>query len=53
MCILPNFATSDLTELEKNKKKETDKAEAETVEIIVPERPLLETAEIPKKTLRK
>ena len=53
MCILPNFPTSDLVELEKNKKKETKKAEAETGELIVPEQPLLETSEIPKKTLRK
>ena len=53
MCILPNFATSDLTELEQKGKKETEKAEAETVELIVPEQPLLETSEIPKKTLRK
>jgi len=51
MCILPNFATSDLTELEQKGKKETEKAE--TVELIVPEQPLLETSEIPKKTLRK
>lgn len=53
MCILPNFPTSDLTELEQKGKKETKKAEAETVELIVPEQPLLETAEILKKKLRK
>ena len=51
MCILPNFPTSDLKEIEKNKKKETEKAE--TVELIVPERPLLETSGSSKKTLRK
>jgi hypothetical protein len=51
MCILPNFPTSDLTELEKKGKKENKKAE--TVELIVPEQPLLENSKIPKKTLRK
>ena len=53
MCILPNFPTSDLKEIEKKKKKETEKAEAETVELIVPERPLLEMSGSSKKTLRK
>jgi hypothetical protein len=48
MCILPNFATRDLTELEQKRKKETKKAEAETLEIIVPEQPLLENTKIPK-----
>jgi hypothetical protein len=48
MCILPNFATRDLTELKQNRKKETKKAKAETVEIIVPEQPLLENSKISK-----
>jgi hypothetical protein len=52
MCILPNFATSDLTELKQKDKKGTNKAKAETVEIIVPEQPLLESSKIPKKVLR-
>jgi len=42
MCILPNFTKRDLTELGQNRKKETKKAEAKTVEIIIPEQPLLE-----------
>jgi hypothetical protein len=40
MCILPNFEASDLEELRKNSKKVNKKAE--TVEIVVPEQPLLE-----------
>jgi len=44
MCILPNFATRDLTELEQKRKKETKKAEAEAVEIIIPEHQLLENS---------
>jgi len=40
MCILPNFEPSDLKMLEKKAKKGTKKAEAETLEIIVPEQPL-------------
>jgi hypothetical protein len=43
MCILPNFAIRDLIELEQNRKKETKKAEAKRVEIIVPEQPLLDS----------
>jgi hypothetical protein len=46
MCILPNFATRDLTELEQKRKKETKKAEAKTVEIIIPEQPLLESTKL-------
>jgi len=44
MCILPNFATRDLAELKQKRKKETKKAEAKTVEIIIPEHPLLENS---------
>jgi hypothetical protein len=40
MCILPNFAVHDLAELEQNRTKETKKAAAETLEIIVPKQPL-------------
>jgi hypothetical protein len=39
MCILPNFRQSDLEELRKNSKEIIKKAE--TVKIIVPEKPLL------------
>jgi hypothetical protein len=42
MCILPNFAEGDLAEYKRKRKEERKKAEAETVEIIVPEQPLLE-----------
>jgi hypothetical protein len=38
MCILPNFAARDLKVLKENRKKENEKVEAETVQIIVPER---------------
>jgi hypothetical protein len=44
MCILPNFATSDLKEIEQKGKKATKKAEAETVEMIVPEQLTTEKA---------
>jgi len=40
MCILPNFEPSDLETLKQKAKKGIKKAEAETVEIIVPEQPL-------------
>jgi hypothetical protein len=40
MCILPNFATRDLEDLGRNRKKEPEKVAAETVELIVPEQPL-------------
>jgi hypothetical protein len=40
MCILPNFEPSDLEMLKQKAKKGIKKAEAETVEIIVPEQPL-------------
>jgi hypothetical protein len=42
MCILPNFATSDLTEFEQKGKKTSKKAE--TVELIVPEQLMAEKA---------
>jgi hypothetical protein len=42
MCILPNFVTYDLEEFRRNRKKETKKAEAKTVEIIIPEQPIVE-----------
>jgi hypothetical protein len=41
MCILPNFEASDLKELQKRKNK-IKKAEAEKVEMIIPEQQLLE-----------
>jgi hypothetical protein len=44
MCILPNFATRDLKELEQNREKETKKTEAKKLEIIIPEQPLLENS---------
>lgn len=40
MCILPNFEAADLEEFKKNVKRKGKKAEADTVEIIVPERTL-------------
>jgi len=40
MCILPNFEPSDLEMLKQKTKKGIKKAEAETVEIIVPEQAL-------------
>jgi hypothetical protein len=46
MCILPNFATRDFTELKQNRKKETEKAEAKTVEIIIPEQPSLDSTKL-------
>jgi hypothetical protein len=42
MCILPNFEARDLEELRRNRKRGNKKAEAETVEVIIPEQPLLE-----------
>jgi hypothetical protein len=44
MCILPNFTAQDLAEYEQNRKKETKKAEAKTVKIIIPDQPLLENS---------
>jgi hypothetical protein len=44
MCILPNFAMRDFAALKQNRKKEMEKAEAETVEISIPERALLENS---------
>jgi hypothetical protein len=41
MCILPNFTKSDLT-IKANGKEKMKKAEAETVEIVIPNKPLLE-----------
>jgi hypothetical protein len=41
MCILPNFTKRDL-EIQRKEKKKKD--EAETVEIIIPKRPLLENS---------
>jgi hypothetical protein len=40
MCILPNFAKGDLT-TKADKKQEMKKADPDTVEIIVPDRLLL------------
>jgi hypothetical protein len=40
MCILPNFEPADLEELKKNRKRENQKAEAETVEMVIPEQTL-------------
>jgi hypothetical protein len=40
MCILPNFEARDLEEFKKNRKKEVKKAEAETVEMVIPEQAL-------------
>jgi hypothetical protein len=40
MCILPNFEAADLEEFKKNRKRKNKRAEAETVEIIVPEQTL-------------
>ena len=40
MCILPNFEASDLKMLRRNEKKAVNNAEAELVEIIVPEQAL-------------
>jgi hypothetical protein len=44
MCILPNFATGDLAALKQNRRKETKKAEAETVEIVIPEKTLVQNS---------
>jgi hypothetical protein len=41
MCILPNFTKRDLA-TKADRKEEMKKAEAETVEIIIPDKPLLE-----------
>ncbi len=43
MCILPNFTKRDLA-TKADRKAEMKKAKAETVEIIVPDRPLLENS---------
>jgi len=40
MCILPNFEARDLEEFKKNGKRKSKKAEAETVEIVIPEQTL-------------
>lgn len=40
MCILPNFEAADLEEFKKNGKRKGKKAEAETVEIIIPKQTL-------------
>jgi hypothetical protein len=40
MCILPNFTKRDLAS-EEDRKEKMKKAEAEAVEIIVPDKPLL------------
>jgi hypothetical protein len=42
MCILPNFTKRDLAE--EVRKEKVKKAEAETVEFIIPDKPLLETS---------
>jgi hypothetical protein len=42
MCTLPNFEARDLERLGQNRKKRIKKAEAKTVEIIIPEQPFLE-----------
>jgi hypothetical protein len=42
MCILPNFEARDLEKLRRKGKRGNKKAEAETVELFVPEQPLLE-----------
>jgi hypothetical protein len=44
MCILPNFEKCDLSELKQNGKKGTKKSEAKTVDIVIPEHPLLENS---------
>jgi hypothetical protein len=44
MCTLPNFEAWDLEELTRNRKRETKKAEAKTVEIVIPEQTLLENS---------
>ena len=44
MCILPNFKSADLEKLRRNAKKGNEKAEAETVELIVPEQQMLENS---------
>ena len=44
MCNLPNFVALNLEEFRRNRKKETKKAEANIVEIIIPEQPLLENS---------
>jgi hypothetical protein len=44
MCILPNFEACDLASIKQNRKKETKKAIAKTVKIIIPEQPLLENS---------
>jgi hypothetical protein len=44
MCILPNFTMRDLATFKQNRKKEMEKAEAETVEISIAEQALLENS---------
>jgi hypothetical protein len=44
MCILPNFATRDLKELEQKKEKGNKKTEAKKLEIIIPKQPMLENS---------
>jgi hypothetical protein len=44
MCILPNFKSADLEKLRRTAKKGNDEAEAESVELIVPEQQLLENS---------
>jgi hypothetical protein len=40
MCILPNFEQSDLEAFKRKEKRDVKKAEAETVELFVAEKPL-------------
>jgi hypothetical protein len=42
MCNLPNFEARDLEALSRDRKRGKKKAEAKTVEIVIPEQPLLE-----------
>jgi hypothetical protein len=44
MCILPNFATGDLAALKQNRRKERKKAEADAVEIVIPEKTLVQNS---------
>jgi hypothetical protein len=43
MCILPNFTERDL-ETKRDRKEKMKKEKAETVEIVIPKRPLLENS---------
>jgi hypothetical protein len=36
MCVLPNFSAQDLEDFRRKRKKETKKAAAETLELIMP-----------------